>query len=77
MHLIFPPDGARLESAGQPLTIKLGGGVAPFSVLADGRPVATGIRRREFEISGLEAGFSTLAVVDARGRADRISLRLD
>ncbi|MFV0514065.1 MAG: penicillin-binding protein 1C [Jhaorihella sp.] len=76
-HLTFPPDGARLASAGQPLTIKLSGGVAPFSVLANGRPVVTGIHMREFEIPFPGAGFSTLAVVDARGRADRIGLRLD
>lgn len=76
-QVTFPPDGARLEATGEPLTVKLRGGIAPFSVLADGRPVATGLRVREFDIPDPGPGFSTLVVVDGQGRADRITLQLD
>lgn len=76
-HLIFPPDGARIETAGGPLTVKLRGGVAPFSVLANGLPVVTGQRQRAFDIPGPGAGFSTLVVIDANGQSDRVTVRLD
>ncbi len=76
-QLTFPPDGARLAVAGEPVTLKLRGGQAPFTVLADGRPVATGMRQREFEIPYPGAGFSTLVVVDSAGRSDRVSVQLD
>ncbi len=73
----FPPDGARLAETGGELVIKLRGGDAPFSVLANGRPVRTGLHQREFEIPSPGAGFSTLVVVDANGRSDRIIVQLD
>lgn len=76
-QLLFPPDGARLETGGAPITLKLRGGAAPFSVLADGRPVARGLRGREFDIPNPGAGFSTLVVIDAEGRSDRATVRLD
>jgi len=76
-ELTFPPDGARMTLGDGPLTVKLRGGVAPFTLLADGRPVATDMRLREFAIPNPGAGFSTLVLVDGRGRSDRVSVRLD
>ncbi|TMV07258.1 penicillin-binding protein 1C [Ruegeria sediminis] len=76
-QLLFPPDGARLATDGAALTVKLRGGTGPYSVLADGRPVATGIRHREFEIPNPGRGYASLVVVDAQGRADRVSVRID
>lgn len=75
--LIFPPSGARLAVANETLTLKLRGGQAPFAVLADGLPLETGIRRREFEIATPGRGFATIVVVDAKGRSDRVRLRLE
>lgn len=75
--LIFPPNNAVLETDGAPLTIKLRGGVGPFSVLADGIPVLTGQRQREFDIPNPGRGFSDLVVVDAQGASDQISIRID
>ncbi|NOD30577.1 penicillin-binding protein 1C [Ruegeria atlantica] len=75
--LLFPPDNAVLETSGAPLTVKLRGGVGPFFVLADGVPVLTGQRRREFEIPNPGTGFTSLVVVDAQGQSDRASIRID
>lgn len=76
-QVTFPPDGARLVAVGGWLTLKLRGGVLPFSVLADGRPVAIGLRRREVDIPAPGPGFSTLVVIDGNGESDRVTLRLD
>ncbi len=75
--VIFPPNNAVLETDGAPLTVKLRGGVGPFSLLADGVPVLTGQRHREFEIPNPGPGFSALVVVDAHGASDRVSVRID
>ena len=76
-HLAFPPDGARLALEGRALTVKLRGGVAPFTVLADGRPLIAGMHLREFAIPSPGNGFSTLVVVDGKGRSDRVTVRLE
>ncbi|WP_417750386.1 penicillin-binding protein 1C [Ruegeria sp. SCP10] len=75
--LVFPPNNAVLETNGGPLAIKLRGGVGPFSLLADGVPVLTGLRQREFDIPNPGRGFSSLVVVDARGASDQVSIRID
>ncbi|MFU1478428.1 penicillin-binding protein 1C [Roseovarius sp. C7] len=75
--LIFPPDGARLTLDGAGLPVKLRDGTPPFTLLANGAPVATGLRQHELTVPGLTKGFSELAVIDAKGRAARVSVRLD
>ncbi len=75
--LIFPPSGAQLPVSGGEVTLKLRGGAAPFTVLANGRPVASGLRRREFEIPYPGKGFSTLVVIDTMGLSDRVTIRVD
>jgi len=46
-------------------------------VLADGRPVATGLQAREIDIPAPGQGFSTLVIVDSNGGSDRVTVRLD
>ncbi len=75
-QLLFPPQGALLAGTGEPLTVKLRGGSGPFSVLADGRPVATGQFQREFLIPNPGRGFASLVVVDSNGRSDQVSIRV-
>lgn len=76
-RLIFPPDGAQLSMAnGTNLVLKLRGGHAPFSVLANGQPVAIGSRRRQIDVPSLDLGFSTFVIVDSRGQSDRITVQL-
>lgn len=74
-ELAFPPDGARLSPSDR-LVVKLRGGRAPFTVLANGQPLATGLRGREWTLSHPGPGFSTLVVVDADGRSDRVRVEL-
>jgi penicillin-binding protein 1C len=76
-NLIFPPNGARLDTQGEALAIKLRGGQAPFVVLANGVPVARGMQSREFEIGNPGQGFSQLVVIDSTGRSDRADIRID
>ncbi|MBQ4824002.1 penicillin-binding protein 1C [Leisingera sp. HS039] len=76
-ELIFPPEGARLMLEGADLTLKLRGGTAPFLVMANGLPVLTGQRRREFSLPSPGPGFSSLVIVDGEGRSDRVDLRID
>lgn len=76
-QVLFPPDGAILASEGAPVFIKLKGGVAPFTVLADGAAIATGIQARAFEIPHPGVGYSTLVVLDSSGQSDRVAVRLD
>lgn len=75
--LAFPPDGARLPLADHGLVLKLRDGVPPFTVLANGRPVLTGNREREIALTGMARGFVSLAVIDAKGRSDRVQVQLD
>lgn len=75
--VLFPPENATLDTSGDPLIVKLRGGTGPFSVLADGVPVLTGQRQREFEIPSPGPGFASLVVVDARGLSDRVSIRIE
>lgn len=78
LRLQFPPDGARLAlERGGALVLKLRGGVAPFSVLANGAPVVLGARGREVEVPHPGRGFSTLTVLDSRGAADHVTVRVE
>jgi penicillin-binding protein 1C len=82
LRIMFPPNGARLEltAAGgaqkpDPLALKIAGGVAPLTVLVNGVPLAGGSGRTLFwEPDG--PGFVRLTVMDARGVADSVMVRL-
>ncbi|MFX0543574.1 penicillin-binding protein 1C [Roseovarius sp. S4756] len=74
--LIFPPDGARMAAEGG-LPVKVRGGTPPYTWMANGAPVLTGIRREQAIIAGLGQGYSQIAVIDAKGRSARIRVRLD
>ncbi|WP_146347114.1 penicillin-binding protein 1C [Falsiphaeobacter marinintestinus] len=76
-QVTFPPDGARLAATGSALVIKLRGGQAPFTVLANGAPVATNLHSREIDIPTPGAGFSTLVIVDRAGQSDRVTVHLN
>ncbi len=67
----FPPDGAEVELLPQGLLARVRGGVAPFTWLADGIPVAVALTDRAtmLRLSGL--GFVTLSVIDGEGRSAR------
>lgn len=78
-RIVFPPNGARVElgisgTSATPLVLKLQGGRAPFRWLANGKPLAAVERRREATWRPDGAGYSTLTVIDAAGRAASIEV---
>ena len=75
-ELTFPPDGAQVEVPEGGLTVKLRGGVPPFTWLANGAPVIVGARARESLLPLPAAGFVTLTVLDAEGRSASAQVRL-
>ncbi|MGP6089130.1 penicillin-binding protein 1C [Antarctobacter jejuensis] len=76
LQLTFPPEGARLAITPDGIPIKLRGGVPPYTLLADGDVVATGLRRPEFLAPLTGPGFTTLSVIDAQGASGRVSIEL-
>jgi penicillin-binding protein 1C len=78
-QIVFPPQGARLAleaTSDQPLalSLKLQGGRAPFRWLANGKPLEGSVRRRTASWTPDGAGFSTLTVIDAAGRAASVNV---
>lgn len=74
-QVAFPPDGAEVERLRGGLKVKVEGGTAPFTWLANGAPVAVSLGGRE-TLLDLPAGFLTLSVIDADGRSARTAVRL-
>ncbi|MFB2533022.1 penicillin-binding protein 1C [Paracoccus sp. p4-l81] len=75
-ELAFPPDGAEIEAPLGRLIVKIRGGRAPFTVLANGAPAALSQPRPEAEIAVPAKGFLALTVIDALGRSASASVRL-
>jgi penicillin-binding protein 1C len=72
----FPRDGTEVELLPDGLLLRVRGGTAPFTWLADGTPVAVSLRARETVIASPGTGFVTLSVIDAQGRSSRATVRL-
>lgn len=73
-QIVYPPEGARIElgletGEAMPLSLKLQGGRPPFRWLANGRALDETTRRRTYLWQPDGAGYSTLTVIDAVGRA--------
>jgi penicillin-binding protein 1C len=78
-QIVFPPDGAHVElkpasAKASPLVLKLQGGRAPFRWLANGKPLTELQRRRTATWQPDGAGYSTLTVIDAAGRAASVKV---
>ncbi|KMW58934.1 Multimodular transpeptidase-transglycosylase [Candidatus Rhodobacter oscarellae] len=76
-ELAFPPDGARIERVVGGIAVKVREGAAPFTWLADGRPVLTKSYERSAVLDLPGRGFVTLSVIDAEGRSARSNIRVD
>ena len=72
----FPPDGAEVELLPAGLKVRVTGGTAPFTWLADGVPVLVALDDREAMLALTGKGFVTLSVIDARGRSARAQVRV-
>ncbi|MEZ5775624.1 MAG: penicillin-binding protein 1C [Hyphomicrobiaceae bacterium] len=83
VSIAFPPDKAQIEVAMgpdghiRPIVLKAEGGVLPLTWLVDDAPIASEARRREVMFAPAGRGFVKLSVIDARGRVDRVMVRLD
>ncbi len=81
-QIVYPPEGARVDLGARsgeisPLVLKLQGGRAPFRWLANGRPLTDLSRRRTNEWTPDGAGYSTLTVIDAAGRAATVKIFIE
>ncbi|QRM53829.1 penicillin-binding protein 1C [Sinorhizobium sp. BG8] len=82
-QIVYPPEGAHIElglragADASPLVMKLQGGRAPFRWLANGRLLPDATRRRTTQWSPEGAGFTTLTVIDANGRAASVRVFVD
>lgn len=80
VQIAFPPDRSEIEAEEgetQAITVKVEGGTLPLTWLVDGVPVESADpNRREATLPAGTRGFYRLSVIDARGRADRVTVRL-
>jgi penicillin-binding protein 1C len=72
----FPPDGAEVELLPAGLKVRVTGGTAPFTWLADGVPMVVALDARETMLALPGAGFVTLSVIDAEGRSARAKVQV-
>ncbi len=76
-EIVYPPDGARVAlTGGLPLAVKIRNGAPPFTWLLNGSPVETGGIDREIAADAA-AGFVSIAVIDAQGRAARARVTVE
>ncbi len=81
VRIAFPPDRAEIEvDAGDGddggVIVKAEGGVLPLTWLLNGEPIVSEAGQREVELPAGRRGFFRLSVIDAKGRTDRVSVRL-
>lgn len=76
LQLTFPPDGATLAMTPEGVPVKLRGGTPPYTLMADGAVIATGIRRPLILAPVTGPGFTTLSVIDALGQSGRTTIEL-
>jgi penicillin-binding protein 1C len=79
VQIAFPPDRSELDvedGDGTGVVVKADGGALPLTWLVDGVPIESDPVRREAELPAATRGFLKLSVIDAKGRADRVTIRL-
>ncbi|MES2143565.1 MAG: penicillin-binding transpeptidase domain-containing protein, partial [Pseudomonadota bacterium] len=74
-QVTFPPDGAEVELLPEGLLVRVRGGTAPFTWMADGVPVIVAMRDREAMLPLPGQGYVTLSVIDAKGQSARATIR--
>lgn len=76
--IAFPPDRAEMETASSDaLLLKADGGQLPLTWLVDGAPIGVSHTRRQLMWQPSGTGFRKLAVIDAAGQVDRVTVRLN
>ena len=56
--------------------LKAQGGALPLTWFADGAPIASDTDGREVEWRPHGRGFTRITVIDAKGKSDRVDIRL-
>ncbi len=74
-QVTFPPDGSEVELLPEGLLVRVRGGTAPFTWMADGVPIIVALRDREAMLPLPGQGFVTLSVIDAKGQSARSTIR--
>ena len=77
--IMFPPNGSRLERASEAqVVLKVSGGLQPFTLLVNGvpSPAVRGTQRTLF-FTPDGPGFARLTIMDARGVADSVVVRIE
>jgi penicillin-binding protein 1C len=75
--IAFPPDRSEVAMEQQSaILLKADGGVLPLTWLIDDAPIGVSRDRRQFFWQPGGGGFAKVSVVDARGRVDRVTVRL-
>ena len=74
----FPPDRAEveMEDDGAPVVLKVEGGALPLTWMVDGATIDIDGNKREVAWQPDGRGFVRLSVIDAKGRVDRVTVRL-
>jgi penicillin-binding protein 1C len=78
VQIAFPPDRSELEldDPDSPVVLKAEGGALPLTWIVEGAPLAVDGHRRETAWQPDGRGFVRVSVIDARGRVDRVTVRL-
>ena len=82
-QIVYPPAGARVDlgrsdgAFDTPLVVKIQGGRGPFRWLVNGAPLAAATRRRNAMWMPDGAGFSTVTVIDSRGRSASVDVFIE
>ena len=78
VRIAFPPDRAEIDveddDSGN-VVIKAEDGALPLTWLLDGVPIDSDPGRRDVDLAA-GRGFHKISVIDAKGRADRVTMRL-
>ncbi len=74
--IVFPPDGAVVETSERSVRLEVEGGERPFRWLVDGRPLPSPAWRRTAAWQPAGEGFARLTVLDARGRSAEAMVRI-
>lgn len=81
-HIQFPLDGSRIDASGvdgassAAMPLKVAGGVLPITMLVNGVSVGELDSRRQRLIDSPGPGFARLTVIDAKGAADTVVVRI-
>jgi penicillin-binding protein 1C len=81
-HIQFPIDGSRIDASGvdgasfAAMPVKVAGGALPITMLVNGVSVGELDGRRQRLIDSPGPGFARLTVIDAKGAADTVVVRI-